>query len=70
MGRKTKDGAETLTMLYYSPQVDNIILLFKRDNSITITVDFEKTRMCVRDNEAFDYILRKNYHLIGAFYEN
>jgi len=70
MGRKTRDGAETLTTVYYSPEVDNIILLFKRDDSITITVDFEKSRLHVRDTEVLDYILRKNYYLIGAFYEN
>ena len=70
MGTKTKDGPETLTMMYYSPRHNNIMLLFKRDSSITITVDFVYTRLVFKELELQKYLLKLDYQLIGAFYEN
>lgn len=70
MGTKTKDGPETLTMLYYSPKKESIILLFQRENAIYITVDFERTRAIIPNNQLQEYIIREQFQLIGAFYEN
>jgi hypothetical protein len=70
MGTKTKDGPATLTTIYYSPIKDNILLLFKRDDSILITADLEKTRLVFLKQELQDYLIKLEYQLIGAFYEN
>lgn len=70
MGTKTKDGPETLTMVYYSPLLETIMLLFKRDHSSILTVDLPSTRLAVEPNQAQYIIIKNEYQLIGAFYEN
>lgn len=70
MGTKTRDGAETLTMLYYSPTVHTIMLIFKRDHSTIITIDLPTIRLAVKPEDAKFIIVKNDYQLIGAFYEN
>ena len=71
MGRKTKDGPETLTIVYYSPVFENIMLLYKRDyNTIHYTIDLQSTRLNETPEQAEYIIINGEYQLIGAFYEN
>jgi hypothetical protein len=70
MGTKTKDGPETLTIMYYSPTIESIMLIFKRDHSNILTIDLPTTRLAVEPDQAKYIIIKNDYQLIGAFYEN
>lgn len=70
MGTKTKDGPETLTMVYYSPLLETFLLIFKRDDSTILTIDLPLTRLAVEPDQAVYIIIKNQYQLIGAFYEN
>lgn len=61
---------ETLTTVYYSEITDTIILIYNREDDTMITVDFEMTRLALSKHQATYMIVKNDYQLIGAFYEN
>jgi hypothetical protein len=59
-----------LVTIYYSEEQDAIMLLLRKESGIYVQVVFEKSKALFPEHQLQDFILRKKYQLIGAFYEN